>query len=125
MRFLSEEWAEAVRTACNADPAFRQAAEGHAVTIQQVIAGPDGDVHYWTRLADGTIDLGLGDVEAPDATIHQSYETAAGLARREVNAATAYMTGKIQVDGQPRAAPGAPGCAGRLADVMATLDVDY
>jgi putative sterol carrier protein len=125
MRFLSEEWAHAVEAACNADPAFASAAAGHTVTIQQVIAGPEGDTHYWTRLADGAIALGIGDVEAPDATIRQSYETAAGLARREINAVTAFMTGKIKVEGNLGQLMALQPILGRLADAMGTLDVEY
>lgn len=125
MRFLSPEWAAAVEEACNADPAFQQAAAGHAVVLQQVIDGAEGAVHYWTRLADGRISMGIGDVEAPDATIRQSYETAGGLARREVNAVTAYMLGKIKIEGNLGQLMALQDVLGRLADVMGTLDVDY
>lgn len=125
MRFLSQEWADALQAACNADPAFRTAAAGHTVTIQQVIAGAEGDTHYWTRLAGGAIELGLGDAEAPEATVRQSYETAAGLARREVNAVTAYMLGQIKIEGNLGQLLALQGVLGTLADVMATLDVEY
>jgi len=125
MRFLSQDWADAVQAACNDDPTFREAAAPHTITIQQVIAGPDGDTHYWTRLADGRLALGLGDIAGPDATIRQSYETAAGLARREVNAATAFMLGKIKVEGNLGQLMALQGVFGKLADAMGTLDVDY
>ena len=126
MRFLSPEWAEAVEQACNADPGFQQAAAGHTVTLQQVITGTDGsETHYWTRLADGRIELGIGDAEDPDATVRQSYGTAAGLARREINAAAAYMTGKIKIDGNLGQLMALQSVLGRLADVAGSLDVDY
>ena len=125
MRFLSAEWAEAVQAACNGDPAFREAAAGGTAAIQQVITSPEGDTHYWTRLAEGQISLGLGDLEGPDATVRQSYETAAGLARREVNAVTAYMTGKIKIEGNLGQLMALQSVLGRMADVMGTLDVDY
>jgi putative sterol carrier protein len=125
MRFLSEEWADAVKGACNADPGFREAAAGHDVAIQQVIDGPDGQIHYWTRLADGAIDLGLGDLPDANATVRQSYDTAAALARREVNPATAFMTGKIKVEGNLGQLLALQGVLGRLADVMGGLDVEY
>ena len=90
-----------------------------------MISNGDGDTHYWTKLADGQISMGVGDVEAPDATIRQSYETAAGLARKEVNAVTAFMIGKIKVEGNLGQLMALQGVLGRLSDVMATLDVDY
>jgi putative sterol carrier protein len=125
MRFLSSEWATAVEQACNDDPTFREAAAGHDVKIQQVITGADGEIHYWTTLQDGRIGMGVGDVEAPDATIRQSYDTAAGLARKEVNAVTAFMTGKIKVDGNMGQLMALQPVLGKLADAMRSLDVDY
>ena len=117
--------AAAVEQACNDDPTFRDAAKGHDVTIQQVITGADGETHYWTKLEDGTIGLGVGYVDAPDATIRQSYDTAAGLARKEITAVTAFMTGKIKVDGSHGQLMALQPVLGKLADAMRSLDVDY
>jgi putative sterol carrier protein len=125
VQFLTQEWADTLTAALNADEAFRQAAAGQSVTLQQVITGRDGDVHYWARLDDGAISLGLGDLEAPDATITQSYETAVGLAKRETNAVMAFMTGKIKVAGDMGRLMALQGVLSKLADVMGTLDVDY
>lgn len=125
VQFLSQEWADALTSALNADDAFRQAAAGQNVSLQQVITKPEGDVHYWTRLDDGVISFGLGDLEAPEATITQSYETAVGLATRQTNAVMAFMTGKIKVAGDMGRLMGLQGVLSKLADVMGTLDVDY
>ncbi len=125
MRFLSQEWVDALAAALNADPSFREIAGPHAIALQQVITKPDGDVHYWTRLADGQISFGLGDLESPDAIITQSYETAAGLARREINAVTAYLIGKIKVQGDMGRLMALQGVLSKLADGMGTLDVTY
>jgi putative sterol carrier protein len=69
--------------------------------------------------------FGIGDLDAPDATIRQSYETAAGLARRETNPVMAFMTGKIKVDGDMGRLMAMQGILSKLADVMGTLDVEY
>ena len=69
VKFLSPEWAEAVKTALNADDAFRQAASGKKAVIQQVINAPEGPAHYWIKIDDGAIDMGLGDAEGADSTI--------------------------------------------------------
>ena len=93
VRFLSDEWAEALKAELNQSEDFRQAAAGQKATIQQVITGPDGTTEYWITIGDGEIDLGVGDIEGEDATITQSYDSAAALAKGELSPVTAFMTG--------------------------------
>ena len=125
VRFLSQEWIDALEAALNDDAAFREAAASTTVALQQVITTSDGEVRYWTTLTDGVVAFGIGDLDAPDATIRQSYETAAGLARRETNPVMAFMTGKIKVDGDMGRLMAMQGILSKLADVMGTLDVAY
>ena len=126
IRFLSEEWAAAVMEAANADQEFTIAASAANARIQQNITMNGGEpAHYWTIVEGGTIQLGVGDIENPDATITQSYETAVALARREANPVTAFMMGKIKVDGNMGMLMGLAGALGKLADVMSRLDVEY
>ena len=125
VKFLSPEWAEQVKTALNADDAFRTAAGSASATLQQEITGPDGETRYWIVISDGRIDMGVGDVENPDATIAQSYDTAVALARSELNPVTAFMTGKIKVNGNMGMLLGLQGALSRLPAAMGTLDVEY
>ena len=125
VRFLSQEWIDALEAALNDEASFREAAAGTTVALQQVITTSDGEVRYWTTLTDGVVAFGIGDLDAPDATIRQSYETAAGLARRETNPVMAFMTGKIKVDGDMGRLMAMQGILSKLADVMGTLDVAY
>jgi putative sterol carrier protein len=126
IRFLSEEWATAVADAANADEEFTKAAAVANARIQQNITKDGAEpAHYWTIVEGGKIQLGVGDVENPDATITQSYETAVALARREANPVTSFMMGKIKVDGNMGLLMGLAGALGKLADVMSRLDVDY
>ncbi len=125
VKFLSAEWAEALKNELNAADAFRQAAAGQHATIQQVITTDGGDTHYWIKLDDGTIDMGVGDVDAPDATITQSYDTAAKLARNELSAVTSFMTGKIKIGGNMGLLLGLQGAFAQLPDAMARIDVAY
>jgi putative sterol carrier protein len=125
VKFLSDEWATALTSTLNASDSFRQAAQGHTATIQQVITGPDGETRYWIRIADQSIDMGVGDIENPDATITQSYEIAVGLAKSEVSPVTAFMTGKIKVAGNMGLLLGLQGVLTQLPDAMQTIDVEY
>ena len=125
VKFLSPEWAEQVKTALNADEAFRAAAGGTGAKLQQVITTGDGETHYWITIGGGAIDMGVGDVESPDATVTQSYETAVSLARSELSPVTAFMTGKIKIGGNMGLLLGLQGALTRLPAVMANLDVEY
>ena len=125
VKFLSPEWAETLKTELNADHAFRQAATGQHATIQQVISGDGGVTHYWIRIEDGTIDMGLGDAEGADATISQSYDTAVRLAKSELSAVTAFMTGKIKIAGNMGMLLGLQGALAQLPSAMAKIDVEY
>ncbi len=124
VKFLSTEWAEAVKAALNASADFKKAAGDQKATIQQVITG-DTETRYWIIIDAGTIDLGVGDAPEPDATISQSYDTAVGLAKGSVSAVTAYMTGKIKVTGNMGKLLGLQGALGQLPVAMTTLDVEY
>ena len=125
VKFLSQEWAEQVKAALNADEAFRTAAGSASATLQQVINTTDGETHYWITIGGGAIDMGVGDLEGPDATITQSYDTAVALAKSELNPVTAFMTGKIKVTGNMGMLLGLQGALSRLPTAMGTLDVEY
>jgi putative sterol carrier protein len=125
VKFLSDEWAEALKAELNQNEAFRQAAAGQQATIQQVITGAHGDTHYWITIADGAIDLGVGDVPGEDATITQSYDSAAALAKGELSPVTAFMTGKLKIAGNMGLILGLQGALAQLPAAMAAIDVEY
>ena len=125
VQFLSTEWAEAVKAELNADDAFRQAAASQQATIQQVITSSEGDTHYWIVIADGAIDMGVGDADAPDATITQSYDTAVKLAKSELSVVTAFMTGKVKVAGNMGMLMGLQGALSQLPTAMQAVETDY
>jgi putative sterol carrier protein len=125
VKFLSAEWAEQLTAALNARESFKAAAAGKKARLQQVITG-DSPTRYWIVIDDGTIDMGLGDLEPPvDATITQSYETAVGLAQRTVNPVTGFMLGKIKVEGNMGMLMGLTGVLQELPEAMATVETEY
>jgi putative sterol carrier protein len=123
--FLSTEWADAVKAQLNANEEFRAAASGQNATIQQIITSDGDETHYWIEIADGTIDLGVGDADEPDATITQSYDTAVKLARSELSVVTAFMTGKVKVAGNMGLLMGLQGALSQLPTAMQAVDTDY
>lgn len=125
VQFLSDEWTVELKQRLNASEDFRQAAGDSRATIQNVINTSDGQKRYWIRIDDGTVDLGAGDAEQPDATIEQEYETAAALARSELNAVGAFMTGKLRINGSMMLLMQLQGALSELARVMQEMDVDY
>lgn len=125
MRFLSPEWADAVKQALNADEVFLAGIAGKSATIQQIVTTADGEVRYWIRIDDGAVDMGLGDAASPTATITQGYDVAAGMARREVSPVTAFMTGGLKVEGNLGLLLALQEPFSRLPEVMAALGVEY
>jgi putative sterol carrier protein len=125
VKFLSTEWADAVKAQLNDDDEFRRAAAGQRATIQQIITSGGDDTHYWIEIAEGTIDMGVGDADGPDATITQSYETAVQLAKSELSVVTAFMTGKVKVAGNMGLLMGLQGALSQLPGAMQAVDTDY
>ncbi len=125
MKFLSQEWADALTGHLNASEGFKEAAASANATIQQVITTTDGEVHYWTRLTPGSIEMGIGDADGPEATITQSYETAVALAKRELSPITGFMMGKIKVAGNMGMLLSLQGVLTQIADAMGSMDVEY
>jgi len=123
--FLSDEWTAELKDRLNASTGFREAAAGARATIQNVINTAEGQKRYWIRIEEGAVDLGAGDAEQPDATIEQEYETAAALARSELNAVGAFMSGKLRINGSMMLLMQLQGALSELAKVMQEMDVDY
>ena len=125
-KFLSEEWASEVKTALDSSDAVKSAAGNMTAKIQQVVTGaPDGEVKYWFQLEGGTVDLGLGDIEGPDATITQDYDTAKGISTGELSAVAAYMSGKLRVQGNLMKLMTMQGVLTQLPNALKGLEVDY
>jgi putative sterol carrier protein len=125
VQFLSDEWTEELQRRLNESEPFRKAAGQADATIQNVIASQDGQKRYWMKISEGHVAIGAGDAEQADATIEQDYETAAALARSELNAVSAFMTGKIRVNGSMMLLMQLQPALTELAREMQEMDVDY
>lgn len=125
VQFLSDEWTTELERRLNESDAFRTATVGQNATVQNVIVTPEGQKRYWLKIADGAVELKAGDAEQPDATIEQEYETAAALARSELNPVGAFMSGKLRITGSMMLLMQLQGALSELAKVMQEMDVDY
>jgi putative sterol carrier protein len=126
VQFLSDEWVEELKQRLNASESFRENAGDAEATLQQVISGgPEGERRYWIIIEEGRIEMGPGEVEHPDATITQDYDTAAGLARGEVSPVSAFMTGRLKINGSMMLIMQLQGAISELPKAMDEMDIDY
>jgi putative sterol carrier protein len=126
VKFLSEEWTQAVQEALNANESFRNSAGSQSARIQQVVTSPEGDRRYWFKLEDGKASLGVGDLGEPaDATITQDYQTASAIMKSELNGVAAYMSGKLRVSGDLMKLMQLQGAIGQMPAALKDLDVEY
>ena len=125
VKFLSEEWAQAVKDAVNSNEAFKSAAGSQTAKIQQVVTGPEGEIKYWFKLENGQADLGVGEIDSPDATISQDYDTAVALSKNELTGTSAYMSGKLRVSGDLMKLMQLQGALGQLPTALKDIDVEY
>ncbi len=124
--FLSDEWVAELKHRLNDSDGFRKGAAGSEVKLQQIVTGgPEGERRYWIAIDDGQVDMGSGDVTDPDVTITESYETAVAMARSEINPVSAFMTGKLQINGSMMTLMQLQGAFSELPKVMDEMDVDY
>lgn len=99
--YLSDDWAKEVNNRLQSSEAVLNAAKGQSVTIQMVVTDvPNrGEVKYYFKLTDGQPEVGVGDIEGPEATINQNYETSVAVAKGELNSQNAFMQGKLKITG--------------------------
>ena len=101
--FLSPEWIEAARE-IRERYSSQTAPIEVAVRVNQVVTEVpfgDGELHAHIDTSSGDVDLELGHLDQPDATITLSYETARALLveRDPAKVMQAFMSGGIQVEG--------------------------
>jgi putative sterol carrier protein len=127
VKFLTEEWAQAVQDALNESPAFVSAAGTQSARVQQVVTSPDGEVRYWFELEGGKATLGIGELDEPlDATITQDYDTAAAIMKSELNVVAAYMSGRLRITTENLGKlMQLQGALSQIPAVLRDLDIEY
>ena len=126
VKFLSEEWAREMTSALNSSEEFKRAAGGQQAKLQQVITdAPEGEVKYYFQLDNGDARVALGEIEGAEATISQSYDTAAAINRQELNAQQAFMQGKLKIMGNMMKLMQLQGVFNSMPKAVSGVEVDY
>ena len=124
--FLSEEHMTTGTEALNADAGFQGAMTGVDLNLQfEVTDTPAGPIAYYISVGDGAATLALGTLEDSDASVASDYETAAAIAKGELNVQMAFMTGKIKVGGNMAKVMMYQSLINEFARVTSTLDLEF
>jgi len=126
VKFLSPEWIDAYNATVAADESVRAAMKGRNAVIQMLIAeGPDGEVHYWLRIGDGSVSAALGDADNAEVTISQSYDTAAKVNSGELDGQKAFTQGKVKIKGKMMKMMQLRGPLAELQQALDTIETEY
>lgn len=100
-RYLSPQWFEEVNAATRPEGQAADTTGAARLTLQQVVTGaPEGEVRYWVRVRDGSVEAGLGEAAEADATVSQSYDTAVAVVTGQLSVQAALMAGRIRLSGR-------------------------
>ena len=100
VRFLSDGWVAALNEAAASSRELAQATAGTRLSVQQIVRrGPGDDVAYVVRIDCGTVSVAPGRDPAADVTVSEDLDTAAAVARGELNPQVAFLTGRVRVSG--------------------------
>jgi putative sterol carrier protein len=126
VKYLSPEWIDAYNATVAADESVRAAMKGRNAVIQMLIAeGPDGEIHYWLRIGDGSVSAALGDADNAEVTISQSYDTAAKVNSGELDGQKAFTQGKVKIKGKMMKMMQLRGPLAELQRALDTIETEY
>jgi putative sterol carrier protein len=126
VKFLTEEWAQAMTEALNSSEDFKKAASGQQAKLQQVVSdAPQGEVKYYFKLKDATADVSLGELSDAEATISQNYDTAVAINKQELNPQNAFMQGKLKISGNMMKLMQLQGVINAMPKAVSGVEVEY
>ena len=125
-QFLSSDHMALGTVGLNDDASFTAAMTNVELGLQfNVTDAPAGEIDYYLTVGDGAAVLALGTLEDADASVSSDYETAAAIAKGELNVQMAFMTGKIKVGGNMAKVMMYQGLINEFARVSSTLDLEF
>ncbi len=100
VRYLSLDWINALAAEVAASEHLRDVAAHHTIGVTQIVVdGPEGEVTYHLRVADGEASFGAGPADPEDVRMEQDWSTAVAVATGEMNAQDAFINGHIRLFG--------------------------
>ena len=125
-QFLSSDHMALGTVGLNDDAGFTAAMTNVELGLQfNVTDAPAGEIDYYLTVGDGAAVLALGILDDADASVSSDYETAAAIAKGELNVQMAFMTGKIKVGGNMAKVMMYQGLINEFARVSSTLDLEF
>jgi putative sterol carrier protein len=126
VKFLTEEWAQAMTEALNSSEDFKKASSGQQAKLQQVVSdAPQGEVKYYFKLENATADVSLGELSDAEATISQNYDTAVAINKQELNPQNAFMQGKLKISGNMMKLMQLQGVINAMPKAVSGVEVEY
>ncbi len=126
-KFLTAEWIEALTAALAAHDGFKSAISNTQLSLQfEVPDAPEGaEKTYLIAIEGGAARVTAGPGASPDITIVNNYETAAAMAKGDLNTQMAFMTGKIKVSGNMGKLMTNQAMLTQFANATASMQVEY
>ena len=126
VKFLTEDWIDAVNGAMSADEGFQAAIANAEIGLQFVVPdSPAGEIAYSISVGEGAARAAMGVLEGADAVIKQGYETAVAISKGDLNTQAAFISGKLKVEGNLAKLMANQGALTKLADALSGLDIEY
>jgi putative sterol carrier protein len=126
-KFLTAEWLNDLTAALAAHEGFKSAITSTQISLQfEVPDAPEGaEKAYTIAVEGGAARVSPGPGASPDITIVNSYETAAAMAKGDLNTQMAFMTGKIKVSGNMGKLMTNQAMLTQFANATAGMQVEY
>src|SRR5699024_9675613 len=125
--FLSPEWITKLHTAASTDPDLAAATADIALVVEQHVGdGEDGDANgsetiYHIVFDRGTVAILTGPAEDPTVRFRQDRATAEAIARGQISAQRAFMSGRLRIGGDVQALVENSRALAALGDCFATI----
>ncbi len=117
VKFLSDEWIDALDRAAAGQPALDTAIAGRDVVIDYDVDG----VRYHVAICDSRVCFRPGPSACPTITFVTDRATAAGIAKGVLNAQRAFLEGQLRVTGDVLSLTRAQALFATLPDVYALV----
>lgn len=119
--YLSPTWFAAADRLLRGDAELRDRSRGVHLVLQQTVTDDDGSTTWHVEFADGEVSLRTGPAERADVAFTCDRTTAEAVHTGEEDAAAAFLSGRLRMDGAVMALLEHASLFSDLDDVLAPL----